>query len=84
LSPGVGPVVPSEIEPEYAATIRSLPELVAACLSEPWDFASAVKLVGALLVAKGYPLEGHEVMQLRSVVDREDQTGRQDSGEIPW
>jgi hypothetical protein len=81
---GIGPVVPADIEADYAATVRRLPELVANCLGEPWDFRSAAKLAGALLVAKGYPVEGHEVMQLRSVREREADSRRAESGGIPW
>ena len=84
LALGIAPVVPADIEEEYAATVQRLPELVAGCLDEPWDLGSAVKFAGALLVAKGHPVQGHEIMQLRSVGGREAESERADSGEIPW
>jgi hypothetical protein len=81
---GFGPVVPPDVEAEYAAVIERLPELVAGCLGEPWDCASAVKLAGALLVAKGHPVEGHEVMQLRPVAERPPRATDSERGGIPW
>ena len=84
LARGIGPVVAAEIEEEYLPTVRRLPELVGSCLSEPWDFRSAAKLAGALLVAKGYAVEGHEIMQLRSLAERETESRRVGSDGIPW
>ncbi len=84
LARNIGPIVPVDIEAEYIATVRRLPELIAESLSDSWDFTAAVKLAGALIVAKGYPVEGHEVMQLESASDRQTARLRAGGSEIPW
>jgi hypothetical protein len=81
---GFGPVVPPDVEAEYAAVIKQLPELVAGCLAEPWTFEVAVKLAGALLVTKGHSVEGHQVMQLRPVAESGPLAPDPADGGIPW
>jgi hypothetical protein len=81
---GFGLAAPPDVEAEYAAVIERLPELVASCLGEAWSFELAVKLAGALLVAKGHSVEGHEVMQLRPVAERRSRSPDPEDDGIPW
>lgn len=76
--------IPADVRSEYLATLARLPAMIAACLDEPWDFGTAVDLAGALIVAKGYPPEGHEVMCLRPRADRQADGRAADGDEIPW
>jgi hypothetical protein len=81
---GIEYEVQADVREEYGAILARLPELIAACLGEPWDSDTAVGLAGALVVAKGHPAEGREIMSIRPQPEpTEDHSGR-DADEIPW
>jgi hypothetical protein len=84
LARGIEFEVPADVLEEYTATLSRLPELIAACMSEPWDLRSAVMLAGALVVAKGYPAEGGQIMSLRAKAERQEDQGDGDDDGIPW
>jgi hypothetical protein len=76
--------VPADVHEEYEATLARLPELISACMGEPWDSGTAVGLAGALVVAKGHPAEGRQIMSIRPKPEPQEDHGGRDADEIPW
>jgi hypothetical protein len=84
LARGIKIEVPADVLEEYTATLSRLPELIAACMGDPWDLRTAVGLAGTLVVAKGHPAQGGQIMSIRQESEpREDDSSR-DPDDIPW
>ncbi len=49
------PDIPNDLVPSYALAIESLPSVVAALASEPWDSATAQVMAAAMLAGKHQP-----------------------------
>jgi hypothetical protein len=84
LARGIEDKSPADVLEEYKAVLARLPGLITACLGEPWDLETAVMLAGALVVAKGHPSEGGQIMRIRRDLEPpKDYSGR-DADDIPW
>ncbi|MEP6621477.1 MAG: hypothetical protein ABJE47_19275 [bacterium] len=61
---GGAPGIPADLVPAYAATVESMPQIVAASVNVPWDAPTAQILCAALAVGKRQPALGRAILSL--------------------